>query len=289
MTSASEATTYRDHTLTLRDLTFHYLQWGDLTHPPLLLLHGLTGHAHIWDHMTPALAGEPGQGRVLAERWHVLAPDQRGHGDTSHAPTYTTRDFVDDLEALRRAWDLDRFDLMGLSMGGHNALAYAHAHAARVRRLVVIDIPPKIDRARSPDYAKWQRLAADGHKPFPTFADAMADARSGNKTAPEANIQHRTRWNLRDTGAGLILKWDPRVQVVWDPEDLWPRLPDITTPTLLVRAGKTEYLSERTSARMVAALPHADFAEIPESGHSIPTDAPELLLPVVMEWLSADR
>jgi pimeloyl-ACP methyl ester carboxylesterase len=39
---------------------------------------------------------------------------------------------------------------------------------------------------------------------------------------------------------------------------------------------------------MVAALPHAAFIEIPESGHSIPTDAPELLLPIVEEWLSVD-
>jgi pimeloyl-ACP methyl ester carboxylesterase len=273
---------YRDHTLTLRTLTFHVLDWGDPAldpaRPPLVLLHGLTGHAHIWDRMAP----------TLADRRHVCAPDQRGHGDTSRALSYATQDFVHDLEALRQAWDLDTFDIMGLSMGGHNALTYAHAHPQRVRRLIVIDIPPKIDRRRSPDYDKWQRLAADGHTPFATFAAAMADARSGNKTAPDANLEHRTKWNLRETDAGLILKWDPRVQIGWDPEDLWPKLPEINTPTLLVRAGKTEYLTEHTAARMVAALPNADFAEVPESGHSIPTDAPELLLPIVEEWLSVD-
>lgn len=275
---------WRDHTLTLRDLTFHYLEWGDPTRPPLILLHGLTGHAHIWDHMAYALAGAYGQAR-----WHIYAPDQRGHGDTSHADTYSTQDYVADLEALRQAWNIDRFDVIGLSMGGHNALAYTHAHPDRVRRLVVIDIPPKLELHRSPEFEQWQRTARDGHRPFATFAEAMADARNGNKTAPDANLEHRTRWNLRDTPDGLILKWDPKAQAAWDPEDLWPKLPEIQTPTLLVRAGKTEYLTEHTAAKMVATLPHGDFAEIPESGHSIPTDAPELLLPVVMQWLSADQ
>jgi pimeloyl-ACP methyl ester carboxylesterase len=53
----------------------------------MVLLHGLTAHAHIWDHMAPA----------LAEHYHVVALDQRGHGDSSHAATYRTADFVDDL------------------------------------------------------------------------------------------------------------------------------------------------------------------------------------------------
>jgi pimeloyl-ACP methyl ester carboxylesterase len=98
----------------------------------MVLLHGLTGHAHTWDHMAPALAA----------RYRLFVPDQRGHGDTSAAETYATRDFVDDLEALRAHWSIERFVLMGLSMGGHNAMAYAAAHPDRVTRLIVIDMAP---------------------------------------------------------------------------------------------------------------------------------------------------
>ena len=127
-------TGYADGVVEARGLRFHFLEWGLAGAPPLVLLHGLTGHAHIWDHMAPA----------LAERYRVLAPDQRGHGDTSHAATYATQDFVDDLEALRQAWGIDRFDLMGLSMGGHNAMAYVSQHPERVSRLIVIDIPPRL-------------------------------------------------------------------------------------------------------------------------------------------------
>ncbi len=65
-------TGYTDHTIEARGIAFHYLEWGDPSSPPMVLLHGLTGHAHIWDHMAPR----------LAERFHVFALDQRGHGDS---------------------------------------------------------------------------------------------------------------------------------------------------------------------------------------------------------------
>src|SRR6185295_7686606 len=98
------------------------LEWGDASAPPMALLHGLTGHAHTWDHMAPQ----------LAERYHLFALDQRGHGDSGHARTYTTADFAGDIEAMREAWGLDRFIVMGLSMGGHNAMAYIATHPERV-------------------------------------------------------------------------------------------------------------------------------------------------------------
>jgi len=83
-------TGYAESHTSLRGIDIHYLEWGDPGAPPMVLLHGLTGHAHIWDHMAPALAG----------RYHVLAPDQRGHGDSGRAESYTTAEFVDDLAAF---------------------------------------------------------------------------------------------------------------------------------------------------------------------------------------------
>ena len=72
---------YTEGTVEARGISFHYLEWGQRGAPPMVLLHGLTGHAHIWDHMAPE----------LAQRFHVFAPDQRGHGDSGHADSYATR------------------------------------------------------------------------------------------------------------------------------------------------------------------------------------------------------
>jgi pimeloyl-ACP methyl ester carboxylesterase len=268
---------YEDHAVTLRGLKFHYLEWGDADSPAMVLLHGLTGHAHIWDHMAPELA------RV----YRLLAPDQRGHGDTlPHPATYATQDFVDDLEALRTEWGVERFVLMGLSMGGHNAMAYALAHPERVSRLIVIDIPPRLAPNRWPNRAEHEQRAREGHGVFADFEAAVEEVRADNATAPEENLRYRTKWNLRESDGGVALKWDPKLHITWDPADLTDALGYLSMPTLLVRGGRTDTLPRRVAEAMVTAMPDGELVQIETSGHSVPTDRPEELAPVVLEWLA---
>jgi pimeloyl-ACP methyl ester carboxylesterase len=270
-------TGFSDHAVEARGIAFHYLEWGAPASPPMVLLHGLTGHAHIWDHMAPQ----------LAERFHLYALDQRGHGDSGHAATYRTADFVEDLEAIVDRLQFNRFILMGLSMGGHNAMAYTVAHPARVSRLVIVDIPPKMDLKRTPNWSVISERAETGHAGFDTFEQALEEARAGNPTAPDENLRYRTEWNLRQAEGGkLLLKWDPKAPALWEPSDLWPLLGSISTPTLLVRGGKTLVLPRETADRMIAALPDAELVEVADSGHSVPTDRPEALQQIVLDWLS---
>jgi pimeloyl-ACP methyl ester carboxylesterase len=267
-----------DGSVEVRGRKFHYLEWGRPEAPPLVLLHGLTGHAHTWDHMS----------KGLAETYRVLVPDQRGHGDTAHATTYAPADFVDDLDGLRQAWGLDRFALMGLSMGGHNSMAYALAHPERISHLIVIDIPPRLRREawlQSEQGAEIQRIAREGHRLFSSVDEAFVEARKGNTTAPDGNLRYRTELNLLETDAGLMLKWDPKVQVLWEPADLTDKISALKMPVLLVRGGKTMVLPREVADDMVAHIPDAKLVEIPTSGHSVPTDRPEELTPIVMDWL----
>jgi pimeloyl-ACP methyl ester carboxylesterase len=264
------------HTATLRGIDFHYLTWGDAASPPLVMLHGLTGHAHIWDHMAPA----------LAERYRLYAPDQRGHGDTSHTPSYTTQEFTDDIEALRQHWGLERFVLMGLSMGGHNGMSYAAQHPDRVERLIIIDIPPAFDMRRSPNWSKMEAVARDGHHVFATLDEAVAEARAGNPTAPDANLRYRTEHNVRAVDGGLVFKYDPRVPATWQPTDLWPELGKITVPALLVLGGINSAVPPGAAERMAKEFRCLDVADVPDSGHSVPTDRPEKLAPIVLDWLA---
>lgn len=269
----------REHRVIANGLDLHYLEWGAADAPPIVLLHGLTGHAHIWEWVAPA----------LAERYHVYAPDQRGHGDSAHAGTYATGDYIADLEAFAAHWGIERFPLVGLSMGGHNSLAFAAKHPDRVPQLCAIDIPPKLRWDLSPNHTEGLRLIAEGHRRYGTFIEAYADARGENVTAPDTNLRHRTEHNLRHNDDGtLTLKWDPKAQAHWDPADLWPRLPDIAAPTLLVRAGINAYLTADVAERMANAIGGgATVVQVPTSGHSVPTDKPELLTPILLEWLAA--
>jgi len=82
----------KDHVLTLPGLVLHYLDWGTEGLPPLVCLHGITQTAHSWDEVAP----------VLARNHHVLALDQRGHGDTSWAADgdYSLETQSRDIEAF---------------------------------------------------------------------------------------------------------------------------------------------------------------------------------------------
>src|SRR5437016_600537 len=128
--------TARDGTTVLGGLRFHFLDWGTAGRPPLLLLHGGAQTAHSWDDVAPDLAHDH----------HVLALDQRGHGDSAWAEEgrYRRADFVADVVAFLddRGWR--QTTLVALSLGGLNAIACAATHPARVRGLVVVDVAPTV-------------------------------------------------------------------------------------------------------------------------------------------------
>src|SRR5213594_3301097 len=123
---------HRDRTLVLNGRRFHYTEWGAPTSPALVMLHGVTGHARTWDEEAAA----------LATRYRVLALDQRGHGDSESATDcdYTVAAMSADLAAFADALDLARVSIVGLSMGGRVAIAFAGQAPRRVDRLVIVDI-----------------------------------------------------------------------------------------------------------------------------------------------------
>src|SRR3982751_315156 len=106
-----------DATVTIDQLTLHYLDWGTAGCPPLLCLHGITQTAHSWDEVAPA----------LARTHHVRALDQRGHGDSSWAPDadYRIATQNGDVEAFLGTVVAAPAVLVALSMGGLVAMTLA--------------------------------------------------------------------------------------------------------------------------------------------------------------------
>src|SRR5207237_6955234 len=121
-------------------LRLSFLEWGNAGRPVLCFLHGGSAHADWFDFVTPA----------FAERFHVIALDQRGHGESQWAepPAYGTEHFAADLLGFIDAPGLTRVTLIGHSMGGHNAMSFAAWHPERVSALVIIDSRPAIPAER---------------------------------------------------------------------------------------------------------------------------------------------
>lgn len=269
---------YRDQTAWVRGLRFHYQDWGDPAAPAMVLLHGLTGHSHNWDHVAPELSRD----------WRLLALDQRGHGDTSwpQEPLYGTSEFVADILAFADEMALDRCVLAGLSMGGHNAMAFAADYPRRVSHLAVIDIPPAFRMAHAQNGDELERLAREGHPAWADLDEAYAFARRTNNTTPEENLRYRLQWALKSLPDGrLTPKYDHRAPANWHPADLWDRLGEIPQPTLIVRGGRSEVLPAATAERMETAFPCASLVTIPESGHPVPTDRPAELVTALRAFL----
>jgi pimeloyl-ACP methyl ester carboxylesterase len=277
MTTAVEP---REHTTEARGLQFHYVEWGEAGAPAVVLLHGLSSMCRIWDTFA----------RALQDRYRIIALDQRGHGDSSWPmePAYATGDYVADLEALVAAWALERFALIGLSMGGMNAIAYAARHPQRVSHLVPVDITPAINREKRPTVKLDKHIAEHGHPVVDDLDGMLKLVRLNNKITPDPALRHRLSHLLKRTEDGRWTnKHDPRVGYYWDPSNLWEELPKVQAQVLIVRGGKSEVLSDERAERMRVAFPNAELVTIAEAGHTVPEDAPDAFTAAVEPFLTS--
>jgi pimeloyl-ACP methyl ester carboxylesterase len=265
-------------TLRVNDLALHYLEWGEADAPPIVCVHGYTGSADAFN----ALA------RHLEDRFHILAPDVRGHGESawSAAGAYGYADQAGDLAEFADRLRLDKFVLIGTSMGGIIAMAYAAEHAERLLGLVINDIGPDAE-------AGTQRITQMvGSRPdeFATLDEAMAYRRAMSPilAARSAEDQHELALGVlrRGTGGKWGWKMDPayirqRVERGAPARPpLWPALQALGCPTLVVWGTESDVLSEAQARRMVEALPRGELVRVAGIGH-----APTLVEPVVLTAL----
>src|SRR2546423_9908605 len=143
-----------DRTASVKGLKLHLLDWGGEGRTPLLLLHGFTGHAHAWDTLSIA----------LQPHFHVYALDQRGHGESEPAEVYNAIAAFDDLSGVVDQLRLAPLIMVGLSMGGRNAMYFTSKRPEAVRQLVIVDIGPEISKRASqpssgpPEPETWESI-----------------------------------------------------------------------------------------------------------------------------------
>jgi len=272
---------HTDRTLELHGQRFHYTEWGPPAAPPVILLHGLTGHARWWDD----------EARLLADRFRVLVLDQRGHGDSDPAPDgdYSDAALLGDLEGFVDALRLSRLSLVALSLGGRVAINYAGRHPQRVERLVVVDIGPDIAPAGR---ARVGTLMAHAPERFENTDEVLAHLRANNPRYDETMLRHRAEHTVKPLpGGGFTWKYDRalrdgirqgRIRV---PADLWPQWAAIHCPTLLVRGSESDILTDEIAKLMLERLPHARLAVVPNAGHTVPGDQPDVFQALLREFL----
>jgi pimeloyl-ACP methyl ester carboxylesterase len=264
--------------LTVNGLALNYLEWGKPEAPPIVCVHGYTSSAQAFN----ALA------RHLQDRYRILALDVRGHGESAWSPSgaYRYADQASDLAVFARQVGLNKFVLVGTSMGGIIAMAYAAEHAERLRGLVINDIGPDAE-------AGTQRITQMvGSRPddFATLEEAMAHRRATSPITAARSLEDQRELALgvlrRRAGGPWVWKMDPayiRQRVEYGPParpPLWPALQALSCPTLVVWGTESDVISESQVLRMVDALPRGELVRVSGIGH-----APTLVEPVVLAAL----
>jgi pimeloyl-ACP methyl ester carboxylesterase len=252
----------------------HLLDWGGEGRTPLLLLHGFTGHAHAWDTLSIA----------LQPHFHVYALDARGHGDSDPADTYNAVAAFDDISGVVDQLGLQTLVLVGLSMGGRNAMYFASRRPGLVQKLVIVDIGPEL----SPRVA-----TAPAGPPEPDSWDSIEQAAQHLYRANPYPGIHYYRWvvshslRARSDGA-LAWAWHPSIKERRSQADVdwWAILRAITSPTLVLRGEGSHVLDRDVAERMAKELPRGRFVEIPRAVHTLHEDNPEAVLAALKTFLA---
>jgi len=261
-------------------LTLHYVDWGNESAPPMLLIHGGRDHARSWDWVA----------RDLRRDYHVIAPDLRGHGDSDWAigGMYSQSEFVFDVTQLVEALELPPFGIIAHSMGGAIALQFAGTYPERVSKLVAIEGmgPPPEMLVRYLGVPTWQRmhnwieamqkLAGRTPRRYPSIDAAARRMQDENLFLSAEQARHLTIHGVaRNEDRTFSWKFDNYVRAFgpyrFDLEEmksLWGR---IRCPVLLIR-GSESWASDPEEDGRMEPFQDARSIRIEGAGHWVHHD-----------------
>jgi len=268
------------HWFTIDGVKLHYLAWGDRTRPVLVLLHGGGQSAHTWQRVAAR----------LAPHYRVLAPDACGHGESEWSPDgqYSLERFCADLHGFVTALRLGRFVLVGMSLGGMTALAYAGRYGELLRGLVVVDIAPEVQ----PEGKERVLGFMQGRESFASLEDAVEYAHAYNPRRSREVLRQTLPRNLRTLPDGrLRWKWDPvmfkhAARLAASVDALWQDAARVPCPTLVVHGVESDILSAAAGQRLATVLPQGRYLAVTSAGHSVQGDNPQSLADVLEDFLS---
>ena len=281
------------HSYFSQRLRLHYVDWGNPSAPPLLLVHGGRDHCRNWDWVAQA----------LRDQYHIIAVDLRGHGDSAWAlgSSYPLSDFVYDIEQLIRQKHLAPVTIMAHSMGGAISLLYAGAFPETVAKLIAIEgliwsIEDLKKYEASPAAKRiggWveqlHKLSSRLPRRYENIESATARMQEENLRLTPEQAHHLTVHGLIQNEDGTFSwKFDNymRARAPFAPNsaDVKELAGRLTCPTLLV-GGDQSFVPDPAKTGALALFPNAKNVIIPGAGHWVHHDKLAEFLAVVRDFL----
>lgn len=239
------------------------LVWGDGP-AELVLLHGGAQNAHTWDTVALAL-GRP-----------LVALDLPGHGHSGPSSTSSVdiRSNAADVAAAIRELAPEAKAVVGMSLGGITTLALADQVPDLVRSVVLVDITPGVNQAKSKTISDF----INGPESFASFDDLLARTMEFNPTRTESSLRRGILHNALQQPDGSWVWRYRRFAETSAPPDyswLWDVVSRLTVPVVLVRGMRPQsVVDDDDEAELMRRAPHARVERIEEAGHSVQGDTP---------------
>ncbi len=224
---------------------------------PMVLVHGYPLDHSIWDPLAP----------FLEHNFDLIVPDLRGFGESEGKPgNGSVMDYASDIAELLQSIQIDKAYIVGHSMGGYVALAFARRYAERLSGLGMVASQMAAD---TPDrkearYATAEQVMQSG---VGTVAESMRPKLSSEK-----------QW--QDFARTLALKQSPEgvaaaLRAMAERPDSTDLFRGFTWPVVIVHGDADQLIPVQRGRDMKAALPSAQYTELPGAGHLLMMEQPE--------------
>lgn len=264
-----------DDVVDVDGVTLHYRDLGPRGGTPIVLIHGVMGHAREWDVVTGRLGG----------RRRVVAIELRGHGGSDWSPPYTVDRMAEDVATAVEALGLGRVVLVGHSLGGLVSMVLAARRSELVAGVVILDaVPGILGSGFALQAPVWLAEMADAR--FSSVDEALVEWSQNPFARPELLRHYLEHVLIPDGDGGLRYGFDAAGLASWFPRlaterSLWEAVERIVAPTVLVRGEHSPFVSATDADDVVRRLESGTAAVVAGAAHDLGVEAPEAVVGVL--------
>lgn len=227
------------------------------TGSPLVLLHGYPLDHHLWDEVVP----------LLQDTFDLIVPDLRGFGESSTVDSfYTMEDIASDIAALLDHLEIEKTAMVGHSMGGYVALAFARLYPERITGLGLVSTQVLADAPDRRD-GRYKSAAEVADKGIASVVAAMTP-----KFTSDARLQEFARQSMEQQQPAAYIG---ALKAMAERVDSTPLLSSLTVPVVIVHGDADSLIPIDRAREVKVALPNAHLVEIGGAGHMPMMEAKE--------------